>query len=107
MSYRPRKTDSTHKAIKQALEDVTVVVDVHELGRVGCDLVARHVVTKAPVFIEAKSHKKVSHRSATKLTANEQEMARLFPGHWRRCETVDEALAAVGVTPRPQSLPRE
>lgn len=98
MRYTRRKTDSTHAAIGKALRGVTVVTDVHELGRIGADFIARHVVTKAPVFIEAKSHKKVSHRSAAKLTKNEATMAVVYPEHWRRCETVDEALAAVGLT---------
>lgn len=97
MAYQRRKTDSTHAAIGKALRDVTIVTDVHELGRIGADFIARHVVTKTPVFIEAKSHKKVSHRSEKQLTKNEATMAVVYPEHWKRCETVDEALAAVGV----------
>lgn len=97
MRYLRKKTDSTHAAIGKALRGVTVVTDVHELGRIGADFIARHVVTKAPVFIEAKSHKKVSHRSEKQLTKNEATMAVVYPEHWRRCETVDEALSAVGL----------
>ena len=96
--YTPRRTDSTHKLIGRALRAVTATIDVHELGKVGCDFIAMHTVTGAPVFIEVKSDKKISHRNTKALTANERLMSILYPGHWRRVETEDEARAAVGVT---------
>ena len=96
--YVPRKVDTTHKLIGRALRAVTATIDVHELGKIGADFIAMHVVTGAPVFIEAKSDKKISHRNAKALTANERLMSILYPGHWRRVETEDEARAAVGVT---------
>jgi hypothetical protein len=98
--YRPRKTDTTHAKIGKALRSVTEAIDVHAFGPIGADWLARHVVTGQPMLIEAKSDKKTSHRAKDKLTANEALMSVLFPDNWRRCETEEEALAAVGATPR-------
>jgi hypothetical protein len=88
--------DATHGLVGKALREVTEAIDVHAFGKLGCDWLARHVVTGAPMFIEAKSHRKISHRSKTKLTVNEVLMSVLFPDNWRRCETREEALRAVG-----------
>lgn len=96
MRYFAKKTDTTHKAIGAALRAVTRVDDVHEMGKLGCDFIARHIRTGAPIFIEAKSHKKISHRSETKITDNEAKMRDFYPDHWVRCETEEDALRAVG-----------
>ncbi len=93
--YRRRKTDGNHKSIGKTLRSVTVVIDVHELGRVGCDFIARHVVTKSPVFIEVKDPaQRADKRDRSK---NEATMRDLFPGHWRMVLTSDDALRAVGL----------
>lgn len=95
MSFYRRKRDGNHTAIARELRKVTIVTDVHALGAIGFDLLARHVVTKAPVFIEVKDP--VQAPSSHDRSENERRMAADYPDHWRKVMTVDDALAAVGV----------
>lgn len=95
MRYRARKVDGNHAAIGRVLRAVTVVVDVHGLGAVGCDYIARHVVTKAPMLIEVKDPTRP--KSARDRSANERKMRDDYPNHWRQVLTGDDALEAVGI----------
>ncbi len=92
--YRRSRTDANHSAIGAVLRRVTVVADVHGDGTVGCDFIAKHIVTKAPVLIEVKDPTKKP--SARKLTGHEEAMAIAFPDHFRLVLTEEDALRAVG-----------
>ncbi len=83
------RADRDHFKILAALKKITFVVDTHHhSGGVG-DILARHVVTGEPVFLEVKSSAK------DKLTLTEAAFATWFPRHWKRVNNIDEALAAV------------
>jgi len=103
MSYSRKKTDGNHAAISQALRRVTVVTDVHALGAVGCDLIARHVVTKAPVLIEVKDPTRP--RSSHGRSENERRMREWYPDHYRIVMTEAEALEAVGLAAKRERIP--
>lgn len=75
-----------------ALKKVTFVLDTHHAGGGMGDLLARHVVTKRAVFLEIKAKK------SDKLTENEQVFAREMKESWACVHSVEEALAAVGVS---------
>jgi hypothetical protein len=94
VKYR-QATDRNHAEIAQTLRRVTSVLDVHRYPQMGCDLIARHVRTRAPVFIEIKDPQKTP--SARKLTDNELTTWRIFPLNYAVCLTVDDALKAVGL----------
>lgn len=84
------RADGNHWPILAGLKKVTHAEDIHN-GSLGADILARHVRTKAPVFLEVKKDGK------SDLTAKEAAMQATFPLHWARVETLDEALAAVGL----------
>ncbi len=94
MSYA-RRSDDNQSAILTALKRVTFAVSVHRTGALGFDVLARHVTTKLPVFIEIKNPKRPP--SKRRLTANESKMAVELPLVYRKVETLDEALRAVGL----------
>jgi len=88
--FRSRhRADKTHWAILRELKKRTVAIDIHN-GPLGADILAVHVVTGDPVLIEAKRDAKAG------LTPKEMALAAVFPRHWRRANTVEEALRAVG-----------
>lgn len=88
--HRFHARDANHDDIAEALRKVTIVFDVHHDSG-GQDLIARHVRTKQPVFIEIKPSSK------EELTPNEEKWQAAFPFNWARVETVDDALRAVGL----------
>lgn len=91
MTIRTRhRADNGHFEWLATLKRVTLAIDIHN-GALGADVLARHTKTHAPVFLEFKDGAK------KKLTEKEEAFAAMFPGHWFRCNSVDEALAAVGV----------
>lgn len=92
--YRPHHADKTHKAIGAALRAVTFTIDVHTLGLIGCDFLARHIRTGLPVFVEAKRDD--GFPSDVRFSENELAMAAAFPGQWVVVKNQDEALRAVG-----------
>lgn len=91
MTFRSRhRADATHWPMLRALKRYTVAIDAHN-GPLGFDILAVHTVTGDPVMIEAKRDAKA------KLTPKELALSAVFPSHWRRCDTVAQALEAVGV----------
>ena len=90
--FRARhRADGNHWPILAGLKKVTPAVDAHNYG-LGFDIIAPHVVTGAPMLLEVKPDAKA------KLTPKELAMSAVFPDHWRRVNSLDEALAAVGAT---------
>lgn len=91
MTFRSRhRADATHWPMLRALKLVTTAIDAHN-GTLGFDILAAHTVTGDPIMIEAKKDEKA------KLTHKELGLSALFPRHWKRCDTVGEALEAVGI----------
>jgi hypothetical protein len=85
------RRDTNHVEIERALRHVTAVRDIHNYGGGMGDLLARHVVTKAAVFLEIKA------KQNDKLTESERAFAWDFRASWACVHSVDEALAAIGV----------
>lgn len=92
--YFRSRTDGPHKDIGRTLRKVTVCLDVHGFGPIGCDFLAKHLITKQPMFLEVKDPSKPP--SARQLTSNETFMSLAFEANYRVVMTADEALAAVG-----------
>jgi hypothetical protein len=96
MRHHIHRRDRDHDVIFAALKKVTAVRDIHNYGGGMGDILARHTVTHQPVFLEVKSSE------SDKLTESEQGFRRDFGGFWRRVHTLDEALAAIGITKGPR-----
>lgn len=93
--FRSRhRADQGHWEILAGLKKVTCPLDAHHYG-LGFDILAPHVKTGAPMMLEVKPHAKA------KLTPREMAMAALFPDYWRRVNSLDDALRAVGAIPPP------
>ncbi len=100
MRWATHPKDANHDYILGELKKAGVfVMDIHNAGHGLGDILARHVVTKLPVFIEIKALKR------DKLTAAEKVMASVYAptGAWKCVHTLDEALAAVGLA-RPRDV---
>ncbi len=92
---RPRhRQDGNHRPITRDLARVTEVIDVHNTS-MGCDLIARNVVTGAPELLELKDP--AQPPSARKLTDSERKLQAMFPRHFHVVLTFDDALVAVGM----------
>lgn len=89
------RRDGNHAELEAALRRVTVVHDVHNYA-LGCDLIARHALTRGPVFIEIKDPKQPP--SGRTLTDSEKAMKAEYGRFYFVVETIDDALAAVGIT---------
>ncbi len=90
MTFRSRhRADGPHWEILAGLKKVTTAVDAHNYG-LGFDILAPHTKTGAPMMLEVKPDAKA------KLTPKELAMAALFPDYWRRVNTLEDALRAVG-----------
>lgn len=95
MRYLRKKADGNHAAIGKALRGVTIVTDVHTLGAIGCDYIARHVVTKQPMLIEVKDP--TQPKCKRDRSENEAKMRDAYPNNWRMVMSEDEALRAIGI----------
>ncbi len=95
MTYRPRhRQDGNHRPITRSLVKVTDVLDVHNTS-IGCDLIARNVLTGATEFLELKDpNQPPSKRS---LTDSEKKLQSMFPHRFHVILTLDDALVAVGL----------
>lgn len=95
MRYRAA-TDANHTTITEALRRAGVQFrDVARHPGLGCDIIARHVRSSAPVLIEIKDGSKPP--SARKLKDSEATLMAMFPGAYVVVLDVDDALAAVGL----------
>lgn len=99
--YHARKTDKTHKTVGAALRSVTFTRDVHALGIIGCDYLARHIRTGLPIFVEVKRDD--GSPSDVRFTENELAMKAAFPDQWVVVKTQDDALRAVGALSKGES----
>jgi hypothetical protein len=91
LRYTAHRADANHWEILAALKKVTIVVDTHNCSGGMGDILARHVVTKQPVFLEVKQ------KQSDALTESESKFAADFRPNWQCVHSVAEALAAVGV----------
>ncbi len=94
MAYAKRR-DRNHAEIRDGLRKRNVAV--LDLGSAGCgvsDLVAEHVITRRPVFLEVKDPKQPP--SARKMTEDELTFASFVPVVV--VLTLDDALDACGVS---------
>lgn len=93
---RPRhRQDGNHRPITRDLCKVTEVIDVHNTS-MGCDLIARNVLTGAPELLEIKDPSQPP--SGRRLTESELKLQRMFPRHFHVVLTLGDALDAVGLT---------
>lgn len=95
-SHPVRQRDAKHKEIWEAVRGATWALDIHNHADGIGDILARHVVTGQPVFLEVKNTK------SDKLTESEQRFAAAFKavGAWVCVHSIEEALAAIGVHSR-------
>ena len=90
MTFRSRhRADGPHWDILAGLKRITIALDIHN-GSLGADILAKHVKSGSPVLLEVKPDAKA------KLTPRETALAAVFPDHWRRVNTLEDALRAVG-----------
>lgn len=91
MRWATHAKDGNHDEIFAAIRKITWAKDIHNAGLGLGDILARHIVTKLPVFIEVKPNAK------SPLRESEAEMAVVFgrTGTWRRVNNVDEGIKAV------------
>jgi len=85
------RADANHWEILRELKKVTVVRDIHHSSGGMGDILARHVRTKLPVFLEVKS------KRTDELTETEAEFAFDFPESHFVVFTVEDAFLAIGV----------
>ena len=88
-----RRTDANHALIRDALRRVTQVLDLSKAGQGIPDLLARHVMTGASIWLEVKDGKKPP--SARKLTPAQRELREWL--HVEVVTSVGEAFEAVGI----------
>ena len=93
MRHRAR-TDRNHSAIRDGLRRVTVVEDTSDIGRGWPDLVARHVATGEPIFLEVKNPGQPPSRR--RLTVDETSFASRWGGVYCVVLTLNDALEAIG-----------
>lgn len=98
------RRDTNHATVLSALRAVTWVADISQYGGGMGDILARHIRTGAPMFLEIKDG--ALSPSRRKLTASETVFASVFGprGYWVKCVSVDEALRAVGATTETRPL---
>ena len=86
------RVDTSQRPIAQALRDARLpIAYLHQLGGGVPDMLTQHVDGHL-VLIEAKSP---GARTKPKTKALQDAFSRLWPVH--RCETIEDALRAVGV----------
>jgi hypothetical protein len=89
------KRDAGHFEIKTGLINAgRPVKDCAGFAGLGCDLIAEHVDGYA-MFLEVKKPGPPSVRN--RLSPSEIELRSLFPQFYRVVQSVEEALAAVGL----------
>lgn len=88
------RRDQNHDSILAALKRITVAIDTHNHGDGIGDILARHVRTHQAIFLEVKPNEKA------KLTESERAFSAAFPLNWVRVNSIDDALAAVGIAGR-------
>jgi len=94
MRHARHRRDSNHDEILAALKRITIAIDTHNHADGIGDILARHVRTHQAMFLEVKPSEKA------KLTESERAFAAAFPLNWVRVNSIDDALAAVGIDGR-------
>lgn len=87
--------DLSHRDILKALLDAgRASLSVAHTKNLGCDIISTHV-DGHPVFIECKREGPAHIRN--RLSASETRLRAIFPGYFVIAQTVEEALAGVGI----------